>query len=82
MRDRIQTTAPQSTLALLAQATHLAPMEGVPYPWRYPGAANFPPAIREVLHHAQILSESMWGAARHPIGRGSPPDFQRMRSCA
>ena len=63
LRDRIQTTAPQSMLALLAQATHLAPMEGVPYPWRYPGAADFPPAIREALHHAQVLSETMWGAA-------------------
>ena len=87
LRDRIQTTAPQSMLALLAQATHLAPMEGVPYPWRYPGAANFPPAIREVLHHAQILSETMWGAALLynwqlaglPAPDGSQDRFQTIR---
>ena len=63
LRDRIQTAAPHSMLAILARAPQLAGLEHTPFPWNYPGVEGFSETVQEVLHHAQIMSELMWGAA-------------------
>jgi hypothetical protein len=60
--DQLQGTHPKSMLSWLARGSALAPLEAVAFPWEYPGVAG-QPQIQKVLHHAQLVSEIMWGAA-------------------
>jgi len=63
LRDRIHAAHRHSMLSRLAIAPTLAPLDEIDFPWDYPTVNQFSPGLREILNHAQMLSEIMWGAA-------------------
>jgi hypothetical protein len=60
LRDRMAMAHPKSLLAHLALNGRPAEAD---FAWTHPDLATFPPAIRELLDHAQRFSEVMAGAA-------------------
>ena len=60
LAERITFSAPRSLLAFLVQ--HGKTVEAR-YPWAHPQLAEFPSPIQDILHHGQLLAESMHGAA-------------------
>lgn len=61
--DRLLETQPASLLTWLAQndpASRTDP--DAPFPWAHPSFATFPERAREILHHARLVSELVWGA--------------------
>ena len=59
IEDQIITTQPQS---LFAQIIRLQ-LPNVDYPWQHPSLSRFTQEHRELLHHADLLSQTMHGAA-------------------
>ena len=59
IQDQIVTTQPQSLLAHII----LLPLANVDFPWEHPAMARFSLRHRELLHHARLLSELIYGAA-------------------
>lgn len=60
IRDRIQVTCPNSLLAFLAVHCEPASTEA---PWQHPDYGRFPEQHKELLNHARLFSEVMYGAA-------------------
>lgn len=58
--ERLQLAAPSSLLAFLARRGRPAQAD---FAWQHPQLADFPAPVREALSHAQLLSETMHGAA-------------------
>lgn len=58
--ERIQLAAPGSLLAFLARRGRPADVD---LAWQHPQLGEFPAAVREALSHAQLLAETMHGAA-------------------
>lgn len=61
LRDRIMSAHPGTMLAYLVDRGELS--EPGDFPWTHPQLAEFPPKVRELLHHAQCFSEVTHGAA-------------------
>jgi len=59
IQDQIATTHPDS---LLARVIFL-PYPKSEFPWGHPSLAQFTPEHRELLNHANLLSQTMYGAA-------------------
>ncbi|RKH68027.1 hypothetical protein D7W81_13050 [Corallococcus aberystwythensis] len=60
LAERICFSARQSLLAFLVLRGKTVE---APYPWAHPQRAEFPAHIQDILHHSQLLAESMHGAA-------------------
>lgn len=60
IRDRIQTSRPESLLCFLS--LHCKPVE-TDVPWEHPDASKFSVGQKELLYHARLFSETMNGAA-------------------
>lgn len=58
--ERIQLAAPGSLLSFLARRGRPADVD---FAWEHPQFGEFPAAVREALSHAQLLAETMQGAA-------------------
>ena len=61
LSERIHGAHPQSMMSRLAGASSLESLEDAPFPWVY-GQTELSAEIREVLNHAQLVSEIMWGS--------------------
>jgi hypothetical protein len=59
IQDQIITTQPQS---LFARAIRM-PLPDVDYPWEHPSLSQFTQEQRDLLHHANLLSQVMYGGA-------------------
>ena len=59
IQDQIVTAHPQSLLARVI----LLRLPDVAFPWQHPSMSQFPTEHRELLHHADLLSQTMHGAA-------------------
>jgi hypothetical protein len=59
IQDEITTTHPQSLLARLI----FLPYPYADFPWEHPSLAKFTAEQRELLHHANLLSQVSYGAA-------------------
>jgi hypothetical protein len=59
IEDQIITTQPQSLFARIV----LLPLADVDYPWRHPSLSRFTQEQRDLLHHADLFSQTMYGAA-------------------
>lgn len=59
LQDQITTTHPQSLLARLI----FLPYPDADFPWEHPSLAKFSTEQRELLHHANLLSQVIYGAA-------------------
>jgi Family of unknown function (DUF6361) len=59
IQDQIVTTQPHSLLARII----MLPLPSVDYPWQHPSLSHFTLEHRELLHHANLLSQAMYGAA-------------------
>lgn len=59
IQDQIVITHPQSLLARII----LLPLADVDFPWQHPSMSQFPTEQGELLHHANLLSQTMYGAA-------------------
>ena len=59
IEDQIITTQPQSLFARIIRL----PLPDVDYPWQHPSLSRFTQEHRELLHHANLLSQTMYGAA-------------------
>jgi hypothetical protein len=60
LAERICFSSPRSLLAFLVRRGKSAASD---YPWTHPQLAEFPSHIQDILHHGQLLAESMHGAA-------------------
>ncbi|WP_224366313.1 DUF6361 family protein [Hyalangium versicolor] len=60
LAERICFSSPRSLLAFLVRRGKSVEAD---YPWTHPQLAEFPSHIRDILHHGQLLAESMHGAA-------------------
>ncbi|NNB96297.1 hypothetical protein HJC10_19890 [Corallococcus exiguus] len=58
--ERICFSAPRSLLAFLVLRGKTVDAD---YPWAHPQFAEFPSHIQDLLHHGQLLAESLHGAA-------------------
>jgi hypothetical protein len=56
---RILAAAPDSLLAFLVERSR--PFKLVDFPWEHPMYAEFPDPIKELLEHARIFSETLYG---------------------
>ena len=59
IQDQIATAHPQSLLARMI----FLPYPDADFPWEHPSLAKFTPEQRELLHHADLLSQAIYGAA-------------------
>jgi len=59
IEDQIITSHPESLLARII----LLPLPDVDFPWQHPSTSQFTLEHRELLHHANLLSQTMYGAA-------------------
>lgn len=59
IQDQVTTTHPQS---LLARVIFL-PYPNADFPWEHPSLTKFTTEQRELLHHADLLSQAIYGAA-------------------
>ncbi len=59
IQDQIATTHPQSLLARMI----FLPYPNVGFPWEHPSLTSFTAEQRELLHHADLLSKMIYGAA-------------------
>ena len=59
VQDQIATTHPQSLLTRLI----FLPFSDADFPWEHPSSAKFSAEQRELLHHANLLSQVIYGAA-------------------
>jgi len=59
IQDQIVTTQPKSLLARII----LLPLTDADYPWQHPSNGRFTDEHRELLHHANMLSQTIYGAA-------------------
>jgi Family of unknown function (DUF6361) len=59
LQDQIVTSQPKSLLARLI----MLPLPDVDYPWHHPALGRFTDEHKSFLHHADLLSQAMYGAA-------------------
>jgi hypothetical protein len=59
IQDQIVTSQPKSLLARLI----MLPLPDVDYPWHHPALGGFTDEHKSFLHHADMLSQAMYGAA-------------------
>lgn len=59
IQDQITTTQPQSLFARIIRL----PFSEVDYPWEHPSLSHFSQEHRELLDHANLLSQVMYGGA-------------------
>jgi hypothetical protein len=60
LAERICFAAPRSLLSFLVLRGKTAEAQ---YPWAHPQRSEFPAHLQDILHHGQLLAESMHGAA-------------------
>jgi hypothetical protein len=59
IEDQIITTQPNSLFARIIPL----PLADVDYPWQHPSLSRFTQEQRDLLHHADLFSQTMYGAA-------------------
>ena len=59
IQDQIITSQPKSLLARII----MLPLPEVDYPWHHPAIGRFADDHKSLLHHADMLSQAMYGAA-------------------
>jgi hypothetical protein len=59
IQDQIITSQPKSLLARII----MLPLPEVDYPWHHPAIGRFADEHKSLLHHADMLSQAMYGAA-------------------
>ena len=59
IEDQIITTQPNSLFARIIPL----PLADVDYPWQHPSLSRFTQEQRDLLHHADLFSQAMYGAA-------------------
>jgi hypothetical protein len=59
IQDQIITSQPKSLMARII----MLPLPDVEYPWHHPAIARFADEHKTLLHHADMLSQSIYGAA-------------------